>query len=121
MKKTEIICSKDRLTVIEKTSVSIFQHIDIVGIFCEHPYLMIATTNKNKKLVFHSLKEIEQLLPFPFVMCSRSAIINANHVVEIKTQKSNCFIVLNNGQKILISRRKKSAIMEIIKRISTGL
>ena len=121
MKKTKLIFGKEKLTVLEKTSVSIFYYIDIVGFFCEHPYLMIVTTNKDKKLIFYSLKEIKQLLPLPFVMCSRSAIINITHVVQLKTQNSNCFVYLNNGQKILISRRKKNDIMEKIKRISTGL
>ena len=115
MKKTKLIFSKDRLTVIEKTSVSIFHYIDIVGFFCEHPYLMIVTIDKNKKLIFHSLKEIIQSLPFSFVMCSRSAIINITHIIQLKIQHSNWFIHMNNGQKILIPRRKKSNIMEKIK------
>jgi len=121
MKKTEIICSHDRLTVIEKTSVSIYFYTDIVGIFCEHPYSMVVATNKNKKLIFYSLKEMKQLLPLPFVMCSRSAIINISHVVQLRTQSSNCCLHLDNGQKIPVSRRKKSYIMGIIKEVLTGL
>ena len=119
MKKTEIIFKRDQLTVIEKTGVSIFRYTDIVGIFCEHPYLMIVTCNKNKKLIFHSLKEITQSLPFSFVTCSRSTIINLSHVIQVKSGNSNCFIEMDNGQKIPVSRRKKSIIVEKIKNIST--
>jgi DNA-binding LytR/AlgR family response regulator len=115
MKKANIIFSEGRLSVIEKTSVSIFCYTDIVGIFCDHPYLMIETINKEKKIIFHSLKEISQLLPFPFVMCSRSAIINMDYINNVKTQNPNSFIYLKNGQKILIPRRKKGEIMRIIK------
>ena len=114
MKKTKLIFSKDKLTVIEKTSISIFNYIDIVGFFCDHPYLMIVTIDKNKKLIFHSLKEIMQSLPFSFIMCSRSAIINITHIIQLKIQHSNWFIHMNNGQKILISRREKNIVMERI-------
>jgi len=117
MKKTEISFSENQLTIIEKASVSIFRYTDIIGVFCEHPYLKIETINKNRKLFFHSLKEIEKLLPFPFVMCNRSAIINLLHLIQIKTENSNCYIHLNNGQKIPVSRRKKNELMEKIKQL----
>ena len=121
MKKTVIICSEDKLSIIEKSSINIFQYSDIAGVFYEHPYLKIITVNKNKKLIFYSLKEISKLLPPQFVVCSRSAIINLTHVAQFKSGNSNCFIELDNGEKIPVSRRKKSEIMEKMKMIYTEL
>jgi len=119
MKKTEIIFGKDQLTIIEKSNVSIIQYNNIVGIFCEHHYLNIVAVNKKRKLIFHSLKEISQSLPFPFVMCSRSAIVNLTHVVHFKSGNSNCFIELDNGLKIIVPRRKKDKIVEKMRINST--
>ena len=121
MKKTKIIFNKDNIIIFEKSNISKFWHEEIVGIFCEHPYLMIVSVNKNKKLIFHSLKEIAQVLPFPFVMCSRSSIVNLTYINQVKSINSKCFIILNNRQEISVSRRKKNDIMEKIKKISTAL
>jgi len=79
---------------------------------------MIVSVNKNKRLIFQSLKEISQSLPFSFVMCSRSAIINLTYVVQFQFGNSKCFIELKNGQIILVSRRKKNEIMGKIRIIS---
>jgi hypothetical protein len=41
MKKTKIIFNQDSLIVMEKTDIRTFLYADIIGIFCERPYLMI--------------------------------------------------------------------------------
>ena len=117
MKKTKLIFGKDKLTVFDETSVSIINYIDILGFFCEHPYIMIVTTNNNNKLIFHSIKEIIKLLPVSFVMCNRSTIINIKHIIQLKKQNAIWFIYMNNEQKITISRAKKSIVMEKINKI----
>lgn len=119
MKKTKIIFTKNQLTVIERTNVIIFRYSDIVCILCERPYVMIVTYSRKRKLIFHSLKDIVQSLPSSFVICSRSAIVNLVHVLQSKTEKSNCFVYLHNELKIPVSRRKKSEIIEKIKDFST--
>ena len=120
MRKTNIIFSQDSLTIVERTEVRVIHYTDIVGIFCERPYLMIESICKNKKLITNSLKEIDQLLPDSFVICNRSAIINIKYIVQLKAEKNNNFAHLRCGKKILVSRRKKSDVVSAFKAFLTA-
>ena len=115
MKKVELIIGGNTMTIFEKSNIYIFDFNDIIGIFCEHPYVSIETVHKKSKLIFHSLKEIEELLPFPFIACNQSSIINIKHIIQVINENSKSFLLLKNGKKICVPRRKKNDIMEKIR------
>lgn len=120
MRRTKIIFNQDALIVMEKSNSRIFLYADIVGIFCERPYLKIETICKSKKLIFHSLTEMEQLLPDSFTICNRSTIVNLEHIIQHKTEKFADFIHLICGRKILVSRRRKNDVISKIKSLLTA-
>ena len=118
MKKAELKISSDKMMVFEKSNIYMFDFSDIIGIFCDHPYLLIETVNKTSKLIYHSLKEIAQLLPFPFIACNRSSIINVFYITQIINENPKSFVQLKNEKKLFIPRRKKN---DIIKKINCML
>jgi len=115
MKKAEIQFSEEQMTIFDGSNIQKFNYHDIIGIFCDYPYIKIETTTDPKsKLIFHSLKEIGQLLPSLFIMCNRSSIINIMYINQMKYEVNQSFLCLNNGRQIRIPRRKKSTIIKKI-------
>ena len=111
MKKTKISFNTDKLVVYEKGGIVVHRYSDIVGIFCSRPYLQIVTVDKRCMLVIHCLKELERLLPSSFAQCSRSAIVNLEHAIQVKTENQNCVVHLKCGRKIDVSRRRKADVL----------
>jgi len=115
MKKAIIQLSEEQMTIFDGLNIQIFNYQDIIGIFCDQPYIRIVTTTNSKSiLIFHSLKEIGQLLTCQFVMCNRSSIINIMYINQVESKEANNFIHLNNGMLIRIPRRIKATILKII-------
>jgi len=117
MKKAEIILKMDTITILERSKIHIFKLKDVIGFFCDHPYLTIETVNEKPILIFHSLKEIGELLPIPFVVCNQSAIVNITHIRKMLPDKSTCFLYLENGRKVRVARRLKRDMMKEINRM----
>ncbi|TYA54771.1 LytR/AlgR family response regulator transcription factor [Formosa maritima] len=80
---------------------------DIISIEGDRNYSNIYLTGNRKELVSKTLSDLEDLLSNKgFFRCHKSHLISKNHIVEL----TNSFnILLSNGMKIPISRRKKEA------------
>jgi DNA-binding LytR/AlgR family response regulator len=117
MKKAKIILNADTIIVLERSKIHIFKLKDVIGIFCDHPYLTIETVNENPILIFHSLKEIGQLLSWPFIVCNQSAIVIITHIRKMLPEKATCLLYLENGRKVRVARRLKRDVMKEINRI----
>ena len=114
MNKAKILFRTDKMTIFQKSNMYVFNFKDIIGFFCDHPYVKIETTTSKPILIFHSLKEIGQLLPPPFIVCNRSSIINITHIHQVKSTVSKCVLPLVNGREIRVARRRKSNVMKQI-------
>jgi DNA-binding LytR/AlgR family response regulator len=110
MKKAEIQSNAEELIIFKKSYIYVFDFRDIIGFFCDHPYIKIETTTLKSTLIFHSLKEIAPLLPPQFVMCNRSAIINIAYIARLTSDSVRCVLHLKNGRIIRVARRKKTNI-----------
>jgi two-component system response regulator AgrA len=84
--------------------------------------LFIETTNKNERLVLHSLKGIEEFTgtlkeiekKYPdLTRCSRSTLVNLNHVKSFNEQKM--ILEMEDNRLIIVSIRKKVAIRRLLK------
>jgi len=117
MKKAELKIGSNKMIILEKSEIHMFDFNDIIGVFSDHPYLLIEFANKTSKLIFYSLKEIGQLLPIPFIKCNRSSIINITYLTKVTNENSESFLQLKNGKKINLPRRKKNDIISRIKSI----
>ncbi|ETN96672.1 LytR/AlgR family response regulator transcription factor [Zhouia amylolytica] len=77
----------------------------ILFIVTDRPYAAVYS-NDQKYLHDESLKKLEKLLdPQIFLRVHRSAIINKNHITELKSRKNGDYDgILTNGQSIRLSR-----------------
>ncbi|EZH74155.1 hypothetical protein ATO12_14885 [Aquimarina atlantica] len=87
----------------------------ILFIKTDRPYTMVYSSNQ-KFLHDESLKKLEKLLdPQIFLRVHRSAIINKNHIRELKSRKNGDYDgILTNGQSIRFSRHYRQNWNELL-------
>lgn len=88
---------------------------DIIHIAADSNYSIFFLQNKDKITVSKVLKEYEEILPdHQFVRIHKSSIINLNYVKEYNS-RNGLEVILKNGEKIAVSRRRASDFADKIK------
>ncbi|WP_316820654.1 LytTR family DNA-binding domain-containing protein [Pedobacter gandavensis] len=88
---------------------------DIIHIEADSNYSIFYLANKEKITVSKVLKEYEELLPEQqFVRIHKSSIVNLNYLKEYNS-KNGVEVLLKNGEKIAVSRRRASDFAEKVK------
>lgn len=88
---------------------------DIIHIAADSNYSVFFLANKDKITVSKVLKEYEEILPDnQFVRIHKSSIVNLNYVKEYNS-RNGLEVILKNGEKIAVSRRRASDFVEKIK------
>ena len=88
---------------------------DIIHIEADSNYSVFYLANKDKITVSKVLKEYEEILPDnQFIRIHKSSIVNLNYVKEYNS-KNGLEVILKNGEKIAVSRRRASDFAEKIK------
>jgi two-component system LytT family response regulator len=88
---------------------------DIIHIAADSNYSIFYLQNKDKITVSKVLKEYEEILPdTQFVRIHKSSIVNLNYVKEYNS-KNGLEVILKNGEKIAVSRRRASDFADKIK------
>jgi DNA-binding LytR/AlgR family response regulator len=96
------------LIINHKTSKKVFVD-DVILLKGEINYTILYLESGKQKLVAHPIKFFEPFLEtHGFLRVHRSYMINPNHVKEY--HQDNEFLMMTNGQKADISRRKKSVL-----------
>lgn len=87
---------------------------DIVRCESDNYYTMFFFTDGRKLLVSKTLKENEELLSHHnFIRPHKSHLINVKYIKSFLRQEGG-FIVMTDGSRIPVSRRKKEKIMDIL-------
>lgn len=111
----------DRVLVINKYTQESIPFREIVCVTADSNYAIIHTLPKKQVTVAKSLKEIEELLcdeTFQFLRIHKSVIINTQQIDGTKVSSGVLFISLVPGQRFEVSKRKKSEIEAILKKLS---
>lgn len=88
---------------------------DIIHIAADSNYSIFYLQNKDKITVSKVLKEYEEILPDnQFVRIHKSSIVNLNYVKEYNS-RNGLEVILKNGEKIAVSRRRASDFADKIK------
>lgn len=88
---------------------------DIIHIEADSNYSVFYLANKEKITVSKVLKEYEEILPEQqFVRIHKSSIVNLNYIKEYNS-KNGVEVLLKNGEKIAVSRRRASDFAEKVK------
>jgi two-component system LytT family response regulator len=78
----------------------------------EGSYTHIHLNDKRKLIISKTLSDIEEMLPSDhFQRIHHSTLVNLSHVTHLfKTDGG--FVVLDNGEKLAVSKSKKESLME---------
>lgn len=88
---------------------------EIIHIEAESNYSTFYLRNKEKITVSKSLKEYEEILPdHQFIRVHKSSIVNLNYLAEYNS-KNGLELILKNGERIAVSRRRASDFADKVK------
>lgn len=86
---------------------------EVVYCRAERAYCTIFLLNNEKLVCSKPLSEIGKLLNLPyFVRIHNSFLINLNFVTKQISSKSKFYVLMSNGKKLPIARRKKSIFQQ---------
>jgi two-component system LytT family response regulator len=91
---------------------------DIRWISAEENYIRICTEHDNHLLRETMARFETRLDPKSFIRVHRSAIVNLQHVKEIRTDtpEGEAFVLMQNGQKVPVSRSYRARITQLCTR-----
>ena len=107
----------DEKIVLSTTNQVYFVNIsNIIRCEASHNYTTFYLKDESKIMVSKTLKEYESILINHFFFRThQSHLVNLNYVVSFI--KEDGTILLNNGEKILVSRRKKEDLLQALKQL----
>ena len=88
---------------------------DIIRIEADNNYSIFYFTNRPKLLISKTLKEFEEhLTSHNFFRIHQSHLVNLNHVGSVQSEDGG-YVVMKQGDKVEISRRRKAEFMARLK------
>lgn len=109
-----------KLMVPTKEGMIFLKVNDIVRLQSESNYTLFYLTSKKKILVAKTLKNFEEkLLPYNFLRIHQSNLINLAHMREI--DHGDNFVLMSDGSKVEISKRKKKEFMDSLQKNNTTI
>lgn len=102
----------DRITVRSVGRVVYVRVTDVVWIGSADYYVQLHTADGKSHLVRESMQRIEERLdPARFARVHRTAIVNLDHVAEIRTDNTeHQFVVLRNGAKLPLGKSRREGL-----------
>jgi len=109
IKKPEV---KQRIAVPGREGYEFIEAGKIIYAKAEGSYTHVFLNDKRKLIISKTLSDIEELLPTEhFQRIHHSTLVNLSHVTHLfKTDGG--FVVLDNGEKLVVSKSRKESLME---------
>lgn len=109
IKKAEV---NQRIAVPGREGYEFIEAGKIIYAKAEGSYTHVFLNDKRKLIISKTLSDIEELLPAEhFQRIHHSTLVNLSHVTHLfKTDGG--FVVLDNGEKLVVSKSKKESLME---------
>ena len=109
IKKPEV---NQRIAVPGREGYEFIEAGKIIYAQAEGSYTHVFLNDKRKLIISKTLSDIEELLPAEhFQRIHHSTLVNLSHVTHLfKTDGG--FVVLDNGEKLVVSKSKKESLME---------
>jgi two-component system, LytTR family, response regulator len=81
-------------------------------------YYAAVHARRGRHLIRESLTSLEQRLDGSrFVRAHRSAIVNVDRIREVTTEHGETLLVLTDGRRVPVSRRRRAVVSRLLKRI----
>jgi len=109
IKKPEV---NQRIAVPGREGYEFIEAGKIIYAQAEGSYTHVFLNDKRKLIISKTLSDIEEMLPAEhFQRIHHSTLVNLSHVTHLfKTDGG--FVVLDNGEKLVVSKSKKDSLME---------
>jgi len=106
---------ENKIILKDQDSLHLVQISEITYCHAEGSYTSFILADGRKVMTSTNLKEYEQLLlPYNFLRCHHSYLVNLNHVVALKKQDGG-YLETTDKVQIPISIRKKATLIEKLK------
>jgi two-component system LytT family response regulator len=106
----------DRIALPSSQGLRVIHTAEIVRCEADNYYCTIVLSGGERILIVKSFKEFESELSGPdFIRVHKSHLVNLEHVREYLRQPDSYnggYLVMNNGDKVEISRRRKEQVLE---------
>src|SRR5688500_10947407 len=104
-----------RITLPTSNEILLINTDDIIRIEASNNYSHFYFTNRPKLIISKTLKDFEdQLVNYNFFRIHQSHLINLLHVASVQTLDGG-YVVMKQGDKVEISRRRKAEFMQKLK------
>ena len=109
--------SGQRITLSTTNEIFVVNTDDIIRVEADNNYSVFYFTNRPKLLISKTLKDFDELLlHHDFFRIHQSHLINMMHVESVQSEDGG-FVVMKQGHKVEISRRRKA---EFLTRLKSG-
>lgn len=100
-----------KIAVPSAEGVYFFMIDDILRLEADRSYTHIHLVNKRPFIASKTLKHFEEMLDeFKFIRTHKSHLVNPRHITRISND--NEFVLLSDGSKVEVSRRKKDEVLQ---------
>ena len=100
-----------KIAVPSTEGVYFFMIDDILRLEADRSYTHIHLVNKKPFIASKTLKHFEEMLDeFKFIRTHKSHLVNPKHITRISND--NGFVLLSDGTKVEVSRRKKDEVQK---------
>lgn len=100
-----------KIAVPSSEGVYFFMIDEILRLEADRSYTHIHLTNKKPFIASKTLKHFEEMLDeFSFIRTHKSHLVNPKHITRISND--NEFVLLTDGTKVEVSRRKKEEVLQ---------
>ena len=100
-----------KIAVPSSEGVYFFMIDDILRMEADRSYTHIHLVNRKPFIASKTLKHFEEMLDeFKFIRTHKSHLVNPKHITRISND--NEFVLLTDGSKVEVSRRKKDEVQE---------
>ncbi len=100
-----------KIAVPSSEGVYFFMIDDILRLEADRSYTHIHLVNKKPFIASKTLKHFEEMLDeFHFIRTHKSHLVNPKHITRISND--NEFVLLTDGTKVEVSRRKKEEVLQ---------
>lgn len=100
-----------RIAVPSSDGIHFFTIDEILHLQADRSYTHIHLVNKRPFVASKTLRHFEEMLEdFKFIRTHKSHIVNPKHIARISND--NEFVLLSDGSKVEVSRRKKDEVLQ---------
>jgi len=105
--------NSNRILLHAKNAIEVVTQEELIYLQADSNYCNVFTNDGKRIMVTKTLNELEKLLDLEtFIRIHRSYTVNINYIKKISTEDGAYDVVLQNGNKLPVSRRKKDSLFE---------